>query len=200
MDPNHLPEPSEPRKSEAKRDKPPVRAVGDTTTIAAIVLIVVGAVFFAVSNGLFGNLEWGRIWPVFPGLAGVALLAFGALQPNREARTWLVFAGTIPLLIGAFFFLAMNGALGDDAPGRLWPVFPFIVGLAFFAAYFASGRRRRLLLFPGIVLASIATIFIALLWTGQSFSYVGRLWPLALIVAGVGVLVTGYMAKRSRRE
>jgi hypothetical protein len=173
------------------------KALKDGTTAFGILLIVLGLVFFLATQGFLG-LEWGTIWPIFPSLAGAGLITVGMLSQDRGARTWLVFAGTIPLLIGLYFFLVSTGVLERGATGRLWPVFPLIVGIAFFAGFLASGMRYKVLLMPGIVLVAFALTFLSLLWTRTSFEYLGRLWPLALIVIGVALLATRMLGQQGK--
>jgi hypothetical protein len=176
-------------------DAKPLR---DGSTAVGVLLIVLGIIFFVATQGVF-DLDWGTIWPVFPMLAGSVLIFFGLMSQVKQVRTWMVFAGTIPLLVGLFFFLINTGVLEPGSSGRMWPVFPMIVGLAFLAAFFASGMVYKALLFPAVALLGVAVIFLWILWSGTSFTYVGRLWPLALIVVGVALLVTRILGQRSEQ-
>src|SRR5437868_1840728 len=116
--------------------------------ISGAVLIVLGLVFLAATQG-FLDLDWGNIWPVLPMLAGAAILAQAFLTDDKKRRAGLWLGGTIPLLVGAFFFATTTGILSWSDQGTLWPVYPLIVGVAFFAAYFASGREQAGLAIPG---------------------------------------------------
>jgi steroid 5-alpha reductase family enzyme len=159
----------------------------DSTAVAGVMLVLLGIVFFAVTQGVF-NVSWGNIWPVFPMLAGVFLLGLAFTQPNNATRSGLVFAGTIPFLIGIFFFLTTTGILDTRARGDLWPVYPLIVGVAFLGAYFASNMQQRYYLFPAAILFAVGGVFLILKLTDTSYSYIGKLWPLALIILGVAML------------
>jgi len=174
-----------------------IKPLKDATTAIAVLLIVLGAVFFVASQGLLG-LDWGTIWPIFPSLAGAGLIMVGLLSQETGTRTWMVFAGTIPLLIGLYFFLITTGVLESGSTGRLWPVFPMIVGLAFFAGFLASGMRYKVLLMPAIVLVVFSITFLSLLWTRTSFDYLARFWPLSLIVIGIALLVTRMLGQQGR--
>ena len=169
------------------------------STAVGILLIVLGILFFVATQGLF-DFEWGTIWPTFPMLVGAGLITFGLLSQVKQVRTWLVFAGTIPLLVGLFFFIINTGVLEEGSPGRLWPVFPLIVGLAFLAAYFASGMEYKALLFPAVLLVGVSVAFLAMMLTGTSFEYIGKLWPLALIVVGVALLATRMLGRQGKQE
>src|SRR4051812_34947127 len=102
------------------------------------ILIVLGLVFLAATQG-FLSLDWGTIWPVFPMVAGAACLAQAFLVEDKQRRGGLVLGGMIPLLVGAFFFATTMGLISWSDQGTLWPVYPLIIGVAFFTAYFASG-------------------------------------------------------------
>jgi hypothetical protein len=175
------------------------RPMRDGTTAVAVLLIVLGVIFFLATQGVLG-LNWGTIWPVFPMVVGGGLITIGMISQVKESRTWLVFGGTIPFLVGLYFLLINTGILETGSVGRLWPVFPMIVGLAFLAAFFASGMDYKWLLFPAIVLIGFSVTFLSLLWTRTSFEYIGKLWPLALIVIGVALLVTRLLGQQNKQE
>jgi hypothetical protein len=73
-------------------------------------------------------------------------------------------------------------------------VFPLIVGVAFFAAYFASGRQQWYYLIPASACTLVAVVFGGLLWSGASYSVLGQVWPIFLIIAGV-LLLFGNMRR-----
>ncbi len=174
------------------------RRSDSTTTAVGVLLILLGLVFFAVTQGVF-SLNWRTVWPIFPILAGVFLLVLAYTSPNLLRRAGLVLGGTIPLLIGIFFFMITNDVLSRNDMGRLWPVFPLIVGIAFFAAYLASGRQQWYYLIPGSVLTVVAFVFGALLWSGTSYGALGQVWPVFLILAGV-FLLFGNFRRRGSNE
>lgn len=162
-------------------------------TAVGVLLILLGLVFFVVTQGAF-DLNWRTAWPVFPFIAGVFLLVLAYTSPNLYRRGGLVLGGTIPLLIGIFFFMTTTGLLSRNDMDKLWPVFPMIVGIAFFAAYLASERQQWYYLIPGSACTLVGVVFAALLWSGASYSVIGQVWPIFLILAGV-LLLFGNMRR-----
>jgi hypothetical protein len=155
--------------------------------VGGIVLILLGIIFFAVTQGAF-DLNWGSIWPIFPMLAGLGLIMLGFTTESPQSRGALVFSGSIPLLVGAFFFATTTGIFSRGDQGTLWPVYPLIVGVAFFAGYLASGMRNVYFLIPGAMLVLVSLVFFAVTLT-DSYDLLGKLWPIFLIAAGVLILV-----------
>ena len=164
------------------------RRYSNTSTAVGVLLILLGLVFFAVTQGVF-DIQWRTAWPLFPTVGGLFLLALAIAAPDLRRRSSLVFAGMVPLLVGLFFFSATTGILPREDMGRLWPIFPLSVGIAFFAAYFASGGQQRFYLIPGSIVTTVALVFGAILWSGGSYGVIGQLWPVFLIVAGVALLL-----------
>jgi hypothetical protein len=156
--------------------------------IVGISLILLGLLFFAVTQGAF-QLNWENIWPAFMIFAGLLLIvyAFSMDQPGRRAG--LVIAGTIALLVGSFFMTTTLGLISWNDQGVLWPVYPLIVGVGFLAGYFASGRETTGYLMPGAGLIVIGLVFLTINLVSFNYGDIGRLWPLFLIVAGLFLLV-----------
>lgn len=164
--------------------------------IPGIVLIVLGLVFFAATQGAF-NLNWGTIWPAFIMIGGAAVLLQAFLTPDPRRRAGLVLGGTIPLLIGAFFFATTTGLLDWSAQGTLWPIYPLIVGVAFFAAYLTSGLTQTGYVVPGAILTLVGLVFLGVALVG-SYDIMGKIWPIFLILAGVLVLVAPQARRLNR--
>jgi hypothetical protein len=156
---------------------------------------VLGLIMLATTQGVI-SFDWGVIWPLFPMLAGLFLLAMSLRSSSPAGRSALVLAGTIPLLLGVFFYSLTLGIFPWSDMGNLWPIFPLIVGLAFFAAYLAGGREQGYYLIPGSALVIIAVTFLTIIQVGGSNSAIGKLWPIFMVMAGVLLLVI----PRLRRE
>jgi hypothetical protein len=160
----------------------------NSSVIGGILLIALGLVFFAVTQG-FLNLSWGNIWPAFLVIVGVVALAQGFATDDPKRRTGQVFGGTLLTLLGGFFFATTLDLISWGDQGSLWPIYPLIVGVSFFAAYFASGREQNGYLIPAAILTLVGVVFLAFILTGTSYALIGKLWPLFLIIGGVLMLV-----------
>jgi hypothetical protein len=132
-------------------------------------------------------------------IAGAALLlpAFSTSDPKR--RGGIVVGGTIPLLVGAFFFATTTGLLSWSDQGSLWPIYPLVVGVAFFAAFFASNHHPGYLV-PGAILVLVGLVFGAITLTNTPYSYIGKIWPIFLIIGGLLVLIVPRFGWATRHE
>lgn len=165
----------------------------NSSVAGGLALIVLGLILFAVTQGMF-EISLGNLWPAFLVLAGALALVRAYTVPDPGARAAMVLGGTILLLLGAFFFATTLGLISWGDHGTLWPIYPLIVGVAFFAGYFASGRQLTAFLIPGGILAFLALVFLGIMLAGSSFAVIGRLWPLFLIIGGVLLLVMPRMS------
>jgi len=159
-----------------------------------VVLIALGLVFFAATQGVF-DLTWGTIWPLFPMIAGGFILLQALHTFDARSRAGAVMGGTILLLVGAFFFTTTLGLIDWSDQAILWPVYVLIVGVAFFAAYFASGMTERGYLVPASILTIGGLLFLSITLLG-SYALMGKIWPIFLIIGGVIILI-GPRARRA---
>jgi hypothetical protein len=143
---------------------------------AGLSLIGLGAAFLLAER--FG---WGRIWPVFPVIGGLAFL--GAYVATGFTDSGLAFVGTASALIGLFLFGFTFGFWPWTEMGRLWPVF-FIIGGVTFVVLFLADRARDL----GVLGVGAAAIVVGLAGLAIFYGYVSRglvqWWPLLLILIG----------------
>lgn len=144
-------------------------------------LLLAGLYFIANNLGLVRvRLQW---WPLFILLPGLVFLIAGATRVSG-----LLFPGVIVSGIGSFFLLWSNHLL----PGGMdfwWPIFPSIVGAAFFV--FAAQTRARALLIPGSIVLGVGLIFFLINFSRYTRRFTGPWLGLALVVAGLAL-----MAKR----
>ena len=154
-----------------------------------LVLIALGLWFLADALG-WQLPGLGDLWPIFPlgfGLAGlVNYFVEGRQNPG------LVFTGVSSALIGALFFAITLGPLEWGDLGRLWPLFVLIGGLAFTAQWLVQPSERGLLVpgLLGLVVGGVALLFTLNLLGAAAGQLAAQLWPVLLIVLGIGLLVS----------
>lgn len=162
----------------------------NSSMVGGITLIVLGLIFFAATQGAF-NLNWGTIWPAFVMLGGIVALVQLPNATSPERRGSIVMGAILPILLGAYFFAAMNGVLS----WAFWPIYPLIIGVALFAGYLASGMTESRYILPALVLTVVGLVFGGIIVVGD-YAMIGKIWPLFLIIAGVFALV-GPMMRRA---
>jgi hypothetical protein len=131
-----------------------------------------------------------QLWPGIILLFGLAFLAQYVAGGRREEG--LVFSGVSATLTGAFFLAITLGYLEWSDLGRLWPVFVLIGGAAFLAQWLAKPAERGLLLPALLALAvgGVALVFTLGLLSPALAEQAARLWPLGLILLGIGLLIS----------
>jgi hypothetical protein len=140
---------------------------------------------------------WDRVWPIFPLFGGLAFLVGYAVTGFRDGG--LAFVGTAATLIGLFFFGFTFGIWEWDDMAILWPVFPFIGGVAFIVLFFAE-RRSHDVGTLGVGCAAIVVGVVGLAFTyGLVSGNIVKLWPLLIVLVGLISLVGGLL-RASRRE
>jgi len=164
---------------------------GNTGWIAGLVLIVLGLFFFATTQGMIPwnwlNVDWNVIWPVLMVLigAGIFVQAFSRVgQPRAVAATF----GSLVVMLGAFFGATTLGYLSWSDQGTLWPIYPLSLGVAFLIGYVMAGMEQRSYLIAGLIITPISLLLLAVALT-NTYLYLSQVWPLALILLGVLLLV-----------
>ncbi|MCC6190724.1 MAG: hypothetical protein IT318_16975 [Anaerolineales bacterium] len=163
--------------------------------VPGLLLIALGVWFLADSLGLrLPGL--GDLWPLFPlgfGLAFLVQYFAGGRQDDG-----LIFTGVTGALIGAFFLTITLGPLGWGDLGRLWPVFPLIGGAAFLAQWLVKPRDRGLLAPAalGLAVGLVGLLFTLQLLGPAVAEQAARLWPVVLILLGLGLLLSYLMGNR----
>ena len=172
--------------------------------IWGLALIAVGCWFLLRTLG-FPLPGLGQMWPIFPMLVGIAIFIGWLFTPDKQANHGMMIPATINVLIGLFFFSFTLGLLSWDNMGVLWPVFPLIVGIAFFVAWVFSLFTAWALLIPAGITSTVGIVGLGVTLSAQSglLRLVLRFWPVALIGLGVLVLFGGLLSGPSswyRRE
>lgn len=154
-----------------------------------VVLLALGIFFL-----LWRRLDWSGPGPILL-LIGAALLTASALRGFRGP----LLPGGVLLGLGAGFVLHR----------RLEPLFPFwatlLLGLGggflLVAALdsFAGRQRRPAPLFPGVVLVGVAVgaALVRSVYLSEVLSEVAHLWPWALVVAGVILLLQSLLRRKT---
>ncbi len=153
--------------------------------ILGILLVLVGAALLGRNLGwlpAFSMPSLGAWWPLALSGAGVYLLFFSRAT-DVETR---VVPGLVLAAYGAFLLLFASGRLGWGEMGRLWGVFPAVVGVALAVRYWIGGRTEHGTLVPTLVLLGVA----AVPFVRQPWHTIHVYWPVAVVLVGVGVLLT----------
>jgi hypothetical protein len=151
----------------------------------ATFLIFLGLVFLLRTLHL---LHWNDAWPLILVGIGTMLFISGLGRTDKGA----VFPGTVLILVGVFFFLWSRLEFLDYLDmDELWPVFPLIVGVAFFVLFLVNPKDWGTVI-PGAILIFISLLFFFTnfgLLSASQWVRIGRLWPLILIIIGIGLLL-----------
>jgi hypothetical protein len=98
-------------------------------------------------------------------------------------------------LIGLGIALLFAQWIGWD---RIWPIFPLLGGLAFFAGYAASGFRDAGLAFVGTAAALLGLFFFGFTLGYWEWAEMVRLWPVFALIGGAAFVVLFMAEGRSR--
>jgi hypothetical protein len=162
------------------------------TAWAGLGLIGLG-IAFLVAN----VVGWDKIWPVFPLLGGLAFL--GSYVASGFEEGGFAFAGTAATLVALFFFGFSFGIWEWEQMAELWPVFPFIGGVAFIVLFFADRQARD----AGVLGVGFAAMVVGVVGLAFTYNLVGfdivKWWPLLVVLVGLVSLVGGLL-QMSRRE
>jgi hypothetical protein len=166
--------------------------------VPGFILIALGLWFLAETLGVrLPGL--GDLWPIFPLGFGIAMLVQYFVGGRRDEG--LVFTGVTGALIGAFFFAITLGPLDWGDLGELWPVFPLIAGVAFLAQWLVRPSERGLLVpaVGGLAVGGIGLLFTRNLLGEAAGQLIGNLWPVLLIVLGIGLLANYALSGRRKQ-
>ncbi len=140
------------------------------------------------------------VWPLFVILVGLGVWGHYILN-ETERKPDNVFWGTALLLVGFFFLLRENGWYGPATWdwGIVWPVFPAIMGTSAGVQWLLYLHRWDALLWSliGWVVALVGFAYTSEFISGETALQLARLWPLFLILGGMG-LVLQYVLENRR--
>jgi len=166
-----------------------------STFIPGLILISVG-VWLLLRNLNVPIAGLDVLWPIFPTALGLAFLLQYLLGGRQAQDSGLVFTGVAAALTGGFFFLFTLERLRWGDLDRYWPVFVLIGSVAFLAQWIANPTQRGLLV-PGALALLVGAVALAStqgLINPEVVRQITKLWPLLLIVMGIGV-IANYMLK-----
>ncbi|MEE9270018.1 MAG: hypothetical protein V3V49_07130 [Candidatus Krumholzibacteria bacterium] len=165
--------------------------------VFGIFLAVLGLLFLLVNNNLlwFG---WEVLWPTMPFLLGLFLLRVYAAR--RKPRQ--LFLGSFLVQFGLFFFIFSSGILPWESMDDLWPTITLITGISLLAVSgVVEPASSALVIGLFFVIFSIVSY---LSNSGAIASHLSepfvRIWPLALVVAGVLVFLRARAGRTARDE
>ncbi len=174
------------------------------TLITAVTLIIIGGYLLLVNLNMIPSFRISQMWPGIVVLVGI-MFWLGFIF-DKDHDPGLAFVGTIAVLTGLFFFLfTFNvnlfglGHLDWSDMGKLWPVFPLIVGIAFVVLWIAGRFRDWGVLIPAFILLLIGVGGLSFtLGEAPFFQSLLQWWPLLLIGIGIIVLLQAIARPRSK--
>ena len=166
--------------------------------IPAIILILVG-VWFLLQNLNVPGFRLEVFWPVFLVIGGIALIIRYFATPTADPDD---LGGAIFLtLLGVFFLGWYNlGWFGQEWEVA-WPIFPFLLGLSSGINWLFHWRRWGQLLwaFIGLAVAAVGFAYTTGVIEGDLAQQLARLWPIFIILAGLGFLLQGLLNRSNDR-
>jgi hypothetical protein len=164
--------------------------------IPGLLLVLLGAYMLARNLDLpLPGVE--KMWPAFPAVFGLAFVVQYFLGGRKDSG--LVFVGVAAALCGLFFFAFTLNRLEWSDLDRWWPVFVLIGGAAFCAQWLVQPSQSGLLV-PAVMALIVGGVALPLTLGRASpalVAQVTKLWPLALILLGLGLLVSYLLRPRS---
>ena len=81
---------------------------------------------------------------------------------------------------------------------RIWPIFPVLGGLAFFAAYIATGFKDGGLAFVGTAAVLVGLFFFGFTLGSWPWEQMAQLWPVFPLIGGLAFVVLFLAEGRGR--
>ncbi|MBN2384321.1 hypothetical protein JXQ70_15700 [bacterium] len=151
-----------------------------TFTPLGLTCILVGGLLILENYGLIPSISmW---WPLFPFLVGLGMVRLF----NDRGQQDLTLIGMATYLIAvSLFFFYLNWTNWIQLK-ELWPVFVGLLGLSFLAVFYFSrgkGSGRKLIIVLSIFLMILSLLLFII------FKVDARLWPLALVLFGISIIL-----------
>lgn len=150
--------------------------------VGGVILLVLG-LYFLLDNLGIDMPGLGELWPIFPTLAGLALI-WGYLL-NRDGDAGALVPGCAGFLYGVFFFAITLGPLEWDDLSEWWPVFPMVGGVAFLTMFALARKRDPGILVPGLGGLLVGLFFLLITVGPLRWNDMGRLWPAFPLIGGL---------------
>lgn len=160
------------------------------STILAIGMLALGVYIVLLSLGL-PIIRLRYLWPLATAWVGLAaLVQFAA---DQDKRGGLIFFGTLMVLYSllALPFTVRLLTYSRETVIQLWPLIPFILGIAFMMIYIGTGLTDQTLLVVSAIIGGIGVIALPItLGTirTEAFAQTLRYWPLLVIFVVIGIL------------
>jgi hypothetical protein len=156
--------------------------------ITGILLVLLGIILLLAQ--LLGRWFISGFWPFFLIVGGLIFYAgYFARSDKPSGYEGMLFPGTYLVVLGVMF-LVMN-ILGWYYMRYLWPTFVLGVALSLWSMYLfgpAEPEKKRSDLLSSIKVLTIISVVLYLIAIGGMY-----LWPLALIVVGLIIILRGFI-------
>jgi len=160
--------------------------------------LVAGGVLLMVNLGSFALPA--SLWPLAPLATGLMFLYLAYVR-GRSSR--YILPGML-LTLGGLFFLLVETVLGWGALARVWPAFMLITGLSLLAwGLRLKPKARTAIIVPGLFIGALGLLlfpFSLQRQPGGLAAFVGRWWPLALVVLGLVLVASFFSTRKPNRK
>jgi hypothetical protein len=165
--------------------------------VVGIMAFLVGGVLLLWNLGYLPGL--GHLWPLAPLLLGLFTLYRVYL---KGARDRYLLPGMLLALCGLQFLL-LDTVFQTTPLARVWPSFMFVAGISLVPfAMRRKGNARVALLVPALFIAGLSVLFFPFSLGRMGVSlrvFVGRWWPMILVVVGVSLVIAFFFKKRTSK-
>jgi len=162
--------------------------------ILGIILIILG-LFIVLDR--FLDFYFYEDWSILPGIAallGIFLLIRGFRSPAKGG----VFAGTVLLILGVFYFLRCNYLLPILYWNSSFPVIILAIGIGFLVLFIVKPKDWGPLI-PAVILIFIGgALFIEEwgIWYIDLWDIIRDYWPILLILIGIKIVLDAMKRKK----